>query len=46
MPWPAVPMRRIGQPEDEPMPILFLLPEDAAYITGQTISVSGGLPMS
>ena len=42
----AVPLRRIGQPEDYPGTIAFLLSDDAAYITGQTISVSGGLTMS
>jgi 2-hydroxycyclohexanecarboxyl-CoA dehydrogenase len=41
----AVPMRRIGMPEDYPGTIAFLLSDDAAYITGQTISVSGGLTM-
>ena len=42
----AVPMKRIGQPEDYPGLIAFLLSDDAAFITGQTISVSGGLVMS
>jgi 2-hydroxycyclohexanecarboxyl-CoA dehydrogenase len=42
----AVPLKRIGQPEDYPGTIAFLLSDDAAYITGQTISVSGGLTMS
>jgi 2-hydroxycyclohexanecarboxyl-CoA dehydrogenase len=42
----AVPMKRIGVPEDYPGLIAFLLSDDAAYITGQTISVSGGLTMS
>ena len=41
----AIPMRRIGTPEDYPGIIAFLLSDDAAYITGQTISVSGGLTM-
>jgi 2-hydroxycyclohexanecarboxyl-CoA dehydrogenase len=41
----AIPMRRIGTPEDYPGTIAFLLSDDAAYITGQTISVSGGLTM-
>jgi 2-hydroxycyclohexanecarboxyl-CoA dehydrogenase len=41
----AVPMRRIGTPDDYPGVIAFLLSDDAAYITGQTISVSGGLTM-
>lgn len=41
----AIPMGRLGQPEDYPGLIAFLLSDDAAYITGQTISVSGGLTM-
>jgi 2-hydroxycyclohexanecarboxyl-CoA dehydrogenase len=41
----AIPMRRIGVPEDYPGLVAFLLSDDAAYITGQTISVSGGLTM-
>lgn len=41
----AVPMGRIGTPDDLPGAILFLSSDDAAFITGQTISVSGGLTM-
>jgi 2-hydroxycyclohexanecarboxyl-CoA dehydrogenase len=41
----AIPMRRLGQPADYPGIIAFLLSDDAAFITGQTISVSGGLTM-
>lgn len=42
----AIPLRRVGQPEDYPGMIAFLLSDDAAFITGQVISVSGGLSMS
>jgi len=42
----AVPLKRIGTPEDLSGTIAFLLSDDAAYITGQTISVSGGLTMA
>ena len=42
----AVPMGRIGPPDDLPGAIAFLASDDAAYITGQVISVSGGLTMS
>jgi 2-hydroxycyclohexanecarboxyl-CoA dehydrogenase len=42
----AVPLQRIAQPGDYPGTIAFLLSDDAAYITGQTLSVSGGLTMS
>ena len=41
----AIPMRRLGVPEDYPGLAAFLLSDDASYITGQTISVSGGLTM-
>ncbi len=41
----AIPMKRLGQPEDIPGIVAFLASDDAAYITGQVISVSGGLTM-
>ncbi len=41
----AIPMGRLGQPDDIPGAVAFLLSDDAAFITGQTISVSGGLTM-
>jgi 2-hydroxycyclohexanecarboxyl-CoA dehydrogenase len=41
----AMPMRRLAQPDDYPGAVVFLLSDDAAYITGQTLSVSGGLTM-
>jgi 2-hydroxycyclohexanecarboxyl-CoA dehydrogenase len=41
----AIPMKRLGQPADYPGLVAFLASDDAAYITGQTISVSGGLTM-
>lgn len=41
----AVPMRRLATPEDFPGLVSFFLSEEAGYITGQTISVSGGLSM-
>ena len=41
----AVPMRRFGQPEDLAGAVAFLASQDADYITGQTLSVSGGLTM-
>ncbi len=42
----AIPMGRIGQPDDLAGTIAFLASDDAAYVTGQVISVSGGLTMS
>ncbi|MGH0034685.1 MAG: SDR family NAD(P)-dependent oxidoreductase [Myxococcota bacterium] len=41
----AIPMRRLGRPDDYPGLVAFLLSDDAAFITGQTVSVSGGLTM-
>jgi 2-hydroxycyclohexanecarboxyl-CoA dehydrogenase len=41
----AIPMKRLAQPDDYPGLVAFLLSDDAAFITGQTISVSGGLTM-
>jgi 3-oxoacyl-[acyl-carrier protein] reductase len=40
-----IPMRRMGTPADIAKAVTFLLSEDAAYITGQTISVNGGMYM-
>lgn len=42
----AVPMRRLGRPDDYPGLVAFLASSDADYITGQVISVSGGLTMA
>jgi len=41
----AIPMGRLARPDDFPGLVAFLLSDDAAFITGQTISVSGGLTM-
>jgi 2-hydroxycyclohexanecarboxyl-CoA dehydrogenase len=42
----AVPMRRLGRPEEVAAAAVFLASDAAAYITGQTLSVSGGLTMA
>jgi 2-hydroxycyclohexanecarboxyl-CoA dehydrogenase len=42
----AVPMKRIGTPDDIAPAVVFFAGDGAAYITGQTLSVSGGLTMS
>jgi 2-hydroxycyclohexanecarboxyl-CoA dehydrogenase len=42
----SVPMRRLGKPEDVAAAVSFLVSEKADYITGQTLSVSGGLTMA
>jgi 2-hydroxycyclohexanecarboxyl-CoA dehydrogenase len=41
----VVPFRRLGKPEDISGAVAFLASEEAAFITGQTLSVSGGLTM-
>jgi len=41
----AVPIGRLGKPEDIAGAVLFLASDDADFVTGQTISVSGGLTM-
>jgi 2-hydroxycyclohexanecarboxyl-CoA dehydrogenase len=42
----SIPLGRIGQPEDLPGAIAFFASDDAAYVTGQVLSVSGGLTMA
>jgi 2-hydroxycyclohexanecarboxyl-CoA dehydrogenase len=42
----AVPMRRLGKPEDIAAAVAFLASDQAGFITGQTLSVSGGLTMA
>ena len=42
----AIPLGRIGQPADLPGAIAFFASDDAGYVTGQVLSVSGGLTMS
>ena len=38
-----VPMKRLGKPKEVASLVNYLMSEDAAYITGQVISVNGGL---
>jgi 2-hydroxycyclohexanecarboxyl-CoA dehydrogenase len=42
----AIPLGRTGQPDDIAPAVAFLASDDASYITGQTLSVSGGLTMA
>ncbi|MCS7166704.1 MAG: 3-oxoacyl-[acyl-carrier-protein] reductase [Gemmatales bacterium] len=41
----AIPMRRLGKPEDVAKVALFLASDDSGYITGQVITVDGGLSL-
>ena len=41
----AIPMKRLGEPEDIAGMTVFLASDEAGFITGQVISVSGGLTM-
>jgi 2-hydroxycyclohexanecarboxyl-CoA dehydrogenase len=42
----AIPLRRLGRPDDVAGAVAFLVSDDAGFITGQTLSVSGGLTMA
>lgn len=41
----SIPLGRVGTPEEVAKAVLFLASSDADYITGQTLSVNGGLSM-
>ncbi len=40
-----MPLGRVGQPEDIAAVIAFLLSDDSAYMTGQSVAVNGGAIM-
>jgi 2-hydroxycyclohexanecarboxyl-CoA dehydrogenase len=42
----AVPMRRLAEPDDVAAAVAFFASDRAGFITGQTLSVSGGLTMA
>ena len=42
----TIPLRRLGSPQDVAGCVAYLVSEDASYVTGQAISVDGGLVMS
>ena len=42
----AVPFRRLGEPEEIASAVAFFMSDDAAFCTGQVLSVSGGLTMA
>jgi 2-hydroxycyclohexanecarboxyl-CoA dehydrogenase len=41
----SIPIGRLGQPEDVAVAVAMFASDDAGFITGQTLSVSGGLTM-
>jgi 2-hydroxycyclohexanecarboxyl-CoA dehydrogenase len=41
----ATQMKRLGQPDEVAAAVAFLASDDAAYVTGETLGVSGGLGM-
>jgi 2-hydroxycyclohexanecarboxyl-CoA dehydrogenase len=41
----AIPFRRLARPEEIAAAVAFFASDEAAYVTGQTLSVSGGLTM-
>jgi 2-hydroxycyclohexanecarboxyl-CoA dehydrogenase len=42
----AIPLRRLARPEEVADAVLYFAGADASYVTGQVISVSGGLTMA
>jgi len=42
----VIPWGRLGQPDDVAPAVVFLASDEAGYVTGQTLSVSGGLTMA
>jgi 2-hydroxycyclohexanecarboxyl-CoA dehydrogenase len=42
----AIPFRRLARPEEIAAAVAFFASEEAAFVTGQTLSVSGGLTMA
>ncbi|MBL7202811.1 MAG: SDR family oxidoreductase [Desulfobacteraceae bacterium] len=41
----AIPMRRLGEPEDVADVVAFFVSDDSRYLTGQVLSIDGGLTM-
>jgi acetoacetyl-CoA reductase len=43
---PQIPVRRLGQPEEIARCVLFLVADEAGFITGSTLSANGGQTMT
>jgi 3-oxoacyl-[acyl-carrier protein] reductase len=41
----SIPVKRLGKPEDVAHAVLFLVSDEASYITGQVLKVDGGLTL-
>jgi 2-hydroxycyclohexanecarboxyl-CoA dehydrogenase len=41
----AIPLRRLGKPEDVAEGVAFFVSDDSRYLTGQVLSIDGGLTM-
>jgi len=41
----AIPLARMGKPEDIAAAVKFLVSEDASYITGHVLAINGGMYM-
>ena len=39
---PQIPVRRLGEPEEVARCVVFLVADEAGFITGATLSVNGG----
>ncbi|MGA2638886.1 SDR family oxidoreductase, partial [Methylocella sp.] len=39
---PLIPVRRLGEPEEIARCVVFLVSDDAGFITGSTLSANGG----
>ena len=41
----AIPVKRLGKPEDVSNAVMFFVGEEASYVTGQVLKVDGGLTL-